>query len=543
MEPTTADAIRLKCEESINKLLLKFEGNDYMLQRIHNNIVNYLPITLEYELKNHEKRVTRNNYLTKEQQLFIQVFLSQNHFYYLPNNNYFYEYNGVNYTIVREDDIIHKLLTNISRDRVLLDWKHRTKFNIVKQIREKSLFTTIPESNTIQSVLNVLYPHIFTTKNQAKYFLTVLGDNILRKNANLIFLASPKIKNILNEIDSISYITIGFTNITNNFMTKYHENHSYESCRLIQINENSSVEIWKEMLKKKGLDLICVASHYSNRYESSDNFIDTKADEDFKNYAYYLKNLTPQEVVDKFATRYFQPVVGDNKSKIGWKHVHFMWKQYLSSLSLPNMIYSYTLKNILKGMYAFDETSDTFNNIISKYLPIESDFLKFWESTIVQEKEETETCCSLYGTGELELDEVCMLFKSWVKSQKNQDDDIVMSNGNITEDTVLKIIKHFFTTVEIEEDKYVLSVTCSMWNKSKDIEKSMQFIKQEIQFGQHLALISLDDAYQLYCKYCTLKSYKYVISKRYFEKYLVFRLSDHIVYDRFIETEWLINHM
>ena len=543
MEPTTADAIRLKCEESINKLLLKFEGNDYMLQRIHNNIVNYLPITLEYELKNHEKRVTRNNFLTKEQQLFIQVFLSQNHFYYLPNNNYFYEYNGVNYTIVKEDDIIHKLLTNISRDRVLLDWKHRTKFNIVKQIREKSLFTTIPESNTIQSVLNVLYPHIFTTKNQAKYFLTVLGDNILRKNANLIFLVSPKIKNILNEIDSISYITIGFTNITNNFMTKYHENHSYESCRLIQINESSSVEMWKETLKKKGLDLICVASHYSNRYESSDNFIDTKADEDFKNYAYYLKNMTQQEVVDKFATRYFQPVVGDNKSQIGWKHVHFMWKQYLSSLSLPNMIYSYTLKNILKGMYAFDEASDTFNNIISKYLPVESDFLKFWESTIIQEKEETETEAEAsYGTGELELDEVCMLFKSWVKSQKNQD-DIVLSNGNITEDTVLKIIKHFFPTVEIEEDKYVLSVTCSMWNKSKDIEKSIQFIKQEIQFGQNLALISFDDAYQLYCKFCTLKSYKYIISKRYFEKYLVFRLSDHIVYDRFIETDWLINHM
>ena len=542
MDPPTIDAIRLKCEESIAKLLLKFEGNEYMLQRIHNNIVNYLPITLEYELKNHEKRVTRNNYLTKEQQLFIQVFLSQNHFYYLPNNNYFYEYNGVHYTIVREDDIIHKLLTNISRDRVLLDWKHRTKFNIVKQIREKSLFTTIPESNTIQSVLNVLYPHIFTTKNQAKYFLTVLGDNILRKNANLIFLVSPKIKNILNEIDSISYITIGFTNITNNFMTKYHENHSYESCRLIQINESSSIEIWKELLKKKGLDLICVASHYSNRYESSDNFIDTKADEDFKNYAYYLKNLTQQEVVDKFATRYFQPVIGDNKSKIGWKHVHFMWKQYLSSLSLPNMIYSYTLKNILKGMFAFDETSDTFNNIISKYLPIESDFLKFWESTIVHEKEETETSGSPYGTGELELDEVCMLFKSWVKSQKNQD-DIVLSNGNITEDIVLKIIKHFFPTVEIEEDKYVLSVTCSMWNKSKDIEKSMQFIKQEIQFGQNLALISLDDAYQLYCKFCTLKSYKYVISKRYFEKYLVFRLSDHIVYERFIETDWLINHL
>ena len=65
MDPPTVDAIRLKCEESIAKLLLKFDGNEYMLQRIHNNIVNYLPITLEYELKNHEKfiRVISNSLL------------------------------------------------------------------------------------------------------------------------------------------------------------------------------------------------------------------------------------------------------------------------------------------------------------------------------------------------------------------------------------------------------------------------------------------------------------------------------------------------
>ena len=53
----------------------KYKNNEYMTQRIYNHIVTYLPNTLESEFKNHEKRVTRNNYLTNEQNIFIQVFL------------------------------------------------------------------------------------------------------------------------------------------------------------------------------------------------------------------------------------------------------------------------------------------------------------------------------------------------------------------------------------------------------------------------------------------------------------------------------------
>ena len=37
--------------------------------------------------------------------------------------------NNIN-SIVKEDDIIHKLLSSISKDRVLMQWKHKTKLNI-----------------------------------------------------------------------------------------------------------------------------------------------------------------------------------------------------------------------------------------------------------------------------------------------------------------------------------------------------------------------------------------------------------------------------
>jgi hypothetical protein len=175
-----ANEFKAKCYESVTNLYQKYAENDYMLQRIYNHIVNYLPNTLENEYKNFEQRQNRNSYLTNEQQVFIQVFLSKNQYYYLPSNNFFYEYSGKNYLIVREDDIIHKLLSTISKEQILLQWKHKTKINIIKQIKERSLFNSIPETDTIQNILNVLYSSIFTSKNAAKYFLTIIGDNILK---------------------------------------------------------------------------------------------------------------------------------------------------------------------------------------------------------------------------------------------------------------------------------------------------------------------------------------------------------------------------
>ena len=104
---------------SIAKLYEKYKDDDYMLQRINNHILIYLPNTLEHESKNHEKRQNMFSYLSEEQQIFMQVFLSKNNYYYLPNNCFYYEYNGQDYYIVKEDDIIHQLLSTISKDRIL----------------------------------------------------------------------------------------------------------------------------------------------------------------------------------------------------------------------------------------------------------------------------------------------------------------------------------------------------------------------------------------------------------------------------------------
>ena len=104
-----------------------------------------------------------------------------------------------------------------------------------------------------------------------------------------------------------------------------------------------------------------------------------------------------------------------------------------------------------------------------------------------------------------------MLFKTWVKQNS---EEALLSSGNISEENVVKILKHFFPDIEIIEDKYVLNISCTIWNKFKDIIKSFEFIKNELTKNEFVALISFDDAYNYYVKFCNSKSYKFIISKR-----------------------------
>jgi len=525
--------IQTKCENAIATVIKKYENDEYMLRRIEKHITKYLPNILHLEFNNYEKRVNRNTFLLNEQQIFIQIFLSKNRYFFLNTNELFYEYDGTSYFIIKEDQIIHKLLSSITKEKVLMQWKYKTKANVIKQIKERSLFDSIPESNTIQNVLNVLYPSLFTCKNSVKYFLTIIGDNILKKNTNLIFLISLQMKKLLNELDYISQNAIGINGITFNFMTKYHENHSYENCRLIKINEGFSINLWRDILKKFGLDLLCVAIHYSKRYENSDNFIESKSDDELKTYAYYLKTNQQQDIVNEFCSKYI--VNSGNNYKMEWKNLHFVWKQFLFDNNLPNIIYSNTFKNLIKEKYVYDENADAFNNITSKYLPFHRDFIKFWENNI-----------TIHNSGvfynELEIDELASLFKLWVKLSTEQ----LMTNGNIAEGNILKILKHFYPNIKIIDDKYILNVSCILWDKPNDVCNSFDFIKEQsvkdkkLDKNSNLSLLSFDDAYNYYYKFCNMNSYKFIVSKRYFEKYLCHKINEYVVYDNFIKIDWVL---
>ena len=525
--------------QKIAELFQKYKTNPYMMNRLKYHMNNILPVTLDNELKNHEKRVERSQFLSHEQQMFIQIFLSKTQYFYLPYNNCFYQYDGKRYLIVKEDDIQHNLLSNISKDRTLMQWKYKTKINIIKQIKERSLFKSIPETETIQNVLNHLYPAIFKSKNEAKYFLTIIGDNILKKNSENVHFIKPKTRKYLTELENICYLSTGVTNISHNFVTKYHDTYKYECCRILKLNDTLNLDIWIDIIKKIGLDILCVSTHYSNRYESAETFLQNNVNDEFKSYTLFFKINGENQILDRFCEHSIKICPIESNVFINWKNMHYIWKLFISKFSLPNMIYSNNLKVLLKERFTYDEATDSFLNIASIYTPLVNIFLDFWETNIVVQSQYNED-------NEFEIDELCTLFKKW--NHKNK-----CNNSNITEHNVFKIIEHFYPTVEVADNKYVLNIKCKLWDKWADISLAMNAFKTALlndiitqdceEKQQNDCLISFDTIYDFYFNFCNKNKMssdaKYVVSKKFFEKYLYSNLSNYIMFEKFISNDWI----
>ena len=533
---------------NISDLFEKYKDNPYILQRLQMHLTN-LPAILETENKRYEERVSRINELTLEQDNFYKVFLSKHQYFYMPYNNLFYEYDGKTYKIVKEDDIHHHLLSTITDEGKLIAWKHKTKQNILKQIKDRSLFKSVPETYTIQNVLGFLNT-IFETKTETKYFLTVIGDCILKKNVgpecNLFFINS-NIKKLISFIDSIAYITTG-NSIMSNFISKYHETHNLLGYRLIRTNDNFNsiaTDLIKDVLNKIGIDLLSVAAHYSERYSSSDQFLINLPQEDpIKEYTMFFSMNTTNKIVDQFVSQCIEQVSTNtlnnsnttNIYNLSWKNMHYIWKLYLSNINVPNMMYSNNLKALLKTQLTFTENTSTndivFTNVTSKFLPNVSSFLSFWDKhiTIITDDLVSDKLCD----EEYEIDEISSLYKQTNKS-----------SINISDKEIIKMIWHYFHPgVEVIDNKYITNIHCNLWSKHDDINEMLAYYKQQ----QHpeISLISFDELYQNYKSYIQAKNavvnlFHPIVSKHFFEKFLSQYLAEYVKFDKFVSSDWFLS--
>ena len=538
--------------QTIATLFEKYKDNPYILQRLQLYLTN-LPTILETDNKRYEDRISRINELTLEQDNFYKVFLSKHQYFYMPYNNIFYEYDGKTYKIVKEDDIHHHLLSTITDEGKLMAWKHKTKQNIIKQIKERSLFKSVPETYTIQNVLSFLNT-IFETKTETKYFLTVIGDCILKKNveltsgsgAILMFFVSSNIKKLISFIDSIAYITTG-NSIMSNFISKYHDSHHLSQYRLLKTNDHFNsiaTDLIKDVLNKIGIDLLSVAAHYSERYHNSDQFLISLPQEDpIKEYSMFFSLNTTNKIIDEFVSQCIEPVsINENIYNLSWKNIHYIWKLYLSSINVPNMLYSSNLKILLKERLSFTEntticvvgSSDvTFTNVTSKFLPRVSSFLSFWEKHIIISIASAE-----YYDYEYEIDEIASLYKLTNKT-----------SVNISDKEMIKMIWHYFyPQVEVIDNKYITNIRCNLWSKHDDINDMLTNYKlqKNILLVDKTTLISFDELYQNYKLYIQAKvfvekSFHPVVSKHFFEKFLLHYLAEYIKFDKFVSSEWLLS--
>ena len=511
------DTTTQKLHSVIDHLIAKHKDNDYVFGRLVNYIENLLPVALDNATELNKQRETRRNTLSANRDEFTTRFLQKNNYYYSPPTELFLHYDGLHFVIQSEDDIYHQVLSMISSEKCLRDWRHKVNKNIIKRIKERSPLKAIPESVTIQFVINTLCPSIFKTRNHVKYFLAIVGECLLKKKqsylidmsdliettatatAETIYIFPPALKDLVREIGNQCYTFFGVPNIFTNIKFKYYD-HNYNNCRLLSISQKK-IEI-PSMLIKHMLDFLCVAAHYHLRYGSADNFLHQCNDSRLVEHALFLSKNTQESIVNTFIEK---SLATSPTAVIDTKNMIFVWKKFLDERNIPNIIFYDTLKTILKKKLNYDETTDCFVGVTSIHLPVVTLFMRFWEETIVfTDQEMNDDDDDEINDCELEVDEICVLFKHWTNNMKS-----------INEGLVIELIQHFYPDMVIENNKYILHTKCKLWDKQAEVVNSLNLFK--------LHYINTPDVYtdlDLYTFYCaqTKNKYNLLVSKRYYEK-------------------------
>ena len=525
---------------TLQKLNDLYASDKYMHSRLHSYISNNLPTIMKGIQDTNISRINRTAELNNEFTSFINSYLNTHKYYYVSATERFYKYDGNDYKMCSEDYILHNILTTITSQRNLLNWKYKTKVSLMKIIKGNPIYNSVPESSTIQDVISRLYPAIFSSKDAAKYFLTVVGDNIIKKNSGLIHLIPLYSNTFIRELNNFCQSNLG-VNAVNTLKLKYHEDHDYFTCRVINIHETIKYEnVWKRILGDVGMNLLCVATHYSTRFGGSEQFLHNNSDDKFSNNVLYLKDKTKENIVADFISDYLtmdNSIETNNVSikplVIKWKDMQYLWNHYLINANLPSIMYQTTFKDTLTCLIEpnYMKETDEFVNVFSRFLPSARTFVDFWNDTMVEDANESF----------LELEEIRNLFKTW---NKNSGEQLFGLNDQQT----LDIIEHFFPDVCIENEKYVHEYKCSLWDKGSQIDDIMDSFKTSYNTLNMEGDKTIYDAYVFYYNHLKNEnvggsSNAYIVHKSYFDNYIIESLKPYINDDKLsIMSIWFTKH-
>lgn len=554
----------LEILSNIWKTNADISGNEHILERIHSHIKHQLPVIIKNYNSSHIERETRKKSLELLSEEFIETFLNRTKYYYSHHSELYFSYNQVHYSIINEDEIHHRILTEITGQGAkslgdaasnLLTWKYKIKNRIIKNIQDRDILKSIPESNTIQHVIGQLYPVLFRTRDNAKYFLTVLGDVLLKKSAPLIYFIPASAKELIKDLGAECYSLFGINAFNNAFKFKYYE-HNYNDCRNVNFQMANMKPhsagagavagagvIRSSDLQLSIIDLFCVAAHYSQRYGSADEFLVRQCKTyEVRDHAWFFKTRTESIIIDEFM-KYATEPSSSVDCGITWQNMLYLWKMYLSEFQIPSMVFNAVLKTrITDYLYGGGGSSgsgtetttapggslalDIFPNITSRHLPMVSKFMSFW----------TENCCVSDDEIEMEIDELSTLFNEYIMNSATAAS--AASTVNITDSALLGMIRHFYPDVIIEDDKYLVNVGCKMWTKKAEIRSYLELFKVQC-ISNHLSIPQpLYNAYEYYCSKCYESTERRAASKRYFEKFFIEEYTDYLDENGLITMAW-----
>ena len=554
----------LEILSNIWKTNADISGNEHILERIHSHIKHQLPVIIKNYNSIHIERESRKKSLEIVSEEFIETFLNRTKYYYSHHSELYFSYNQVHYSIINEDEIHHRILTEITGQGAkslgdvasnLLTWKYKIKNRIIKNIQNRDILKSIPESNTIQHVIGKLYPNLFRTRDHAKYFLTLLGDVLLKKAAPLIYFISSTAKELIKDLGAECCSLFGINAFNSAFKFKYYE-HNYNDCRIVNFqmanmkahnSTSSGVVNTADVIRSSDLqisiiDLFCVAAHYSQRYGNADEFLIRQCKTyEVRDHAWFFKTRTESQIIDEFMKFATEPSTNVDCG-ITWHNMLYLWKMYLSEFQIPNMIFNAVLKTRITeylygaGSMGLDvqmQSLDVFPNITSRHLPMVSKFMSFW----------SENCSVNDDEIEMEIDELSTLFNEYLSTstlasftENTKTTSSQNSYHNISDAALLGMIRHFYPDVNIEDDKYLINVGCKMWSKKDEIRLYLDLFKMQCITNNISIPQPLYNAYEYYCSKCYESKDRRAVSKRYFEKFLIDEYSDYLDENGLITT-------
>lgn len=506
-----------KAKSSLCDLFEQYASNTYITNKLLHHMCDQLPVLMQRAAEHQVRREDRKRSLTEAADSFVERFLGKNVYVYSHTASMFFHYDRLHYHVYNEDDILYEILRGITHQPGLHPWKHKIKVHILKRIKERPLVSCIPDSATIQFVVNSLHPAVFKTRVMAKYFLCVVGDGLLKKNENLIYITSSDVKSFVLDIAASANSLFGQNAVASSFKYKYYD-HSFSDCRLIATQFPINDKVWEGGLRKHMVDVLCVAAHYSDRYGSADDFMAQHRDTCDGRHALYLTTRTNCSFITDFIRSHLSPST-QASCTISSKSMTFLWKNYLARLGVPSVIFASQVKALLQERLSFDTEEDTYTHVTSSYLPSASAFTEFWRNEISITEDDDE---------ELEIEELLTLLRAHNRK----------IFGSVTTNELLSMLGHFCPEVTVDDDKYIQCAAGKSWNKKGQISDFLATLRDQLpdQIEEHATAIPMFKAYERYAAH--MRNKQPMVSKRYFERYVGEYLAEYINEDGCIEPGW-----
>ncbi len=566
----------VECTENV-AMLHRWATEMGMGERLSYYLHKWLPATLRAEKEEKEAKQERFVRMTEEMTCFVQIFLSRNKYFFLKSSGLFFLYGtDGHFRGVSENDIIHQLRTTITQAHGMTDWKYKCRVHVLKQIRERSLFSCVPESETIQDVLRALVPTFFRTKSDAKYFLTFLGDHVVKKAAatgtaatatttstiktHLLFPQSAH--TFLNELNRAGHFALGVRNATADMSVVCHDRIPVAGRRWVAFNELFSMKVWRETLARIGIDLFCVAAHYKARYGSAEQYLAWVCEKDglddgLSEVAPLLGEGAAERAMDQaFLTEMHVVHDADPECTITVRQMVFLWHMFLARHGWGDMRGRRACIQRIAQHLPLQEDTGVFHHARCDTLQDFIVFQTFWQKDI--------ECSDRQSMWELELEEIGLLFDQWKRQQAHQAAarQGLLSPPPSPQDgssrpphaTTIDIFRwiQYGLKLGVYEGKYVFHVRSRRWHKEEEVLQVLQTVLSRLDADEGggggglrtlgLPMVSLDDLYRLYKRHVQTSLVFHttmVVNKQYFEKVVRALFHGRWIHDVFLSVEWL----